>query len=171
MSAHISRVLAASAFLVATVSFDAAPAAAQAKEPPSCAAITFRPLAPDTGDGEHDAGVYKSRFGRLVVKGAVKGGRVENHFVTVNNNRPAAAGNLPASVASCAAEKKLPAPGRPVEVCNGDRLQVLVNRAGDRRYILLYARRGAAGNCAAPGLPDPDSAPPDSTPEAMIPHR
>jgi hypothetical protein len=152
MSAHISRVLAASAFLVATVSFDAAPAAAQAKEPPSCAAITFRPLAPDTGDGEHDAGVYKSRFGRLVVKGAVKGGRVENHFVTVNNNRPAAAGNLPASVASCAAEKKLPAPGRPVEVCN--------TRA-----------RGAAGNCAAPGLPDPDSAPPDSTPEAMIPHR
>ncbi len=34
-------------------------ASAQAKEPPSCAAITFRPLTADSGDGEHDAGVYK----------------------------------------------------------------------------------------------------------------
>lgn len=130
----------------------AAPSAAlaQAKEPPSCAAITFRPLTPDAGDGEHDAGVYKSRFGRIVVKGVAKAGRVENHFVTVNNNRPPA-GTMPASVAACAAQKKLPAPGRAMETCNGDRLRVLVNRAGDRRYVLLYARQGSQWQLCSAG--------------------
>ncbi|HUS14090.1 MAG TPA: hypothetical protein VM536_03635 [Chloroflexia bacterium] len=147
MSARLAAFLAlgAAALLVPV------PAFAQAKEPPSCAAITFRPLTPDTGDGEHDAGVYKSRFGRVVVKGAVKGGQVENHFVTVNNSRPPAAGNMPASVAACAAEKKLPAPGPTVAACNGDRLQVLVNRAGDRRYVLLYARQGGRWQLCSAG--------------------
>jgi len=153
MSARFPHVLAASALLTAgLVSVGAAPAWSQTKEPPSCAAITFRPLVADTGDGEHDAGVYKSRFGRIVVKGLAKGGRVENHFVTVNNTRPPAAGTLPASVAACAAEKKLPAPGRAVEVCTGDRLQVLVNRAGDRRYVLLYARQGSGWQLCSAGM-------------------
>lgn len=139
-------------FLACAVALAApTPAWAQAKEPPSCAAISFRPLTPDSGDGEHDAGVYKSRFGRIVVKGVARGGRVETHFVTVNNSRPAAAPNLPPSVAACAAEKKLPAPGRTVEACNGDRLQVLVNRAGDRRYVLLYARQGSQWQLCSAG--------------------
>ncbi len=85
------------------------------------------------------------------MKGVAKGGRVENHFVTVNNSKPPAAGALPASVAACAAEKKLPAPGRAVEICNGDRLQVLVNRAGDRRYVLLYARQGSQWQLCSAG--------------------
>src|SRR5262245_47174884 len=68
--------------------FEVSPAWSQAKEPPSCAAVSFRPVLPDATDGEHDAGVYKSRFGRIVVKGVVRGGRAENHYVTVNNNRP-----------------------------------------------------------------------------------
>lgn len=128
------------------------PAWSQAKEPPSCAAISFRPVLPDATDGEHDAGVYKSKFGRIVVKGVVRGGRAENHYVTVNNNRPGAAGTLPASVAACAAEKKLPAPGQASESCSGERFQVLVNRAGDRRYILLYARQGSAWRLCSAGV-------------------
>lgn len=132
--------------------FNASPALSQAKEPPSCAAISFRPVLPDATDGEHDAGVYKSRFGRIVVKGVVRGGRAESHYVTVNNNRPGAAGTLPASVAACAAEKKLPAPGQALEPCNGERFQVLVNRAGDRRYVLLYARQGSAWRLCSAGV-------------------
>lgn len=128
------------------------PAWSQAKAPPSCAAISFRPVLPDATDGEHDAGVYKSRFGRIVVKSVVRGGRAENHYVTVNNNRPAAAGTLPASVASCAAEKKLPAPGQASDSCSGERFQVLINRAGDRRYILLYARQGSAWRLCSAGV-------------------
>jgi len=128
------------------------PAWAQAKkEPPSCSAITFRPLVPDMGEGEQEAGLYKSRFGRILVKGTVKGGRVESHFVTVNNNHPAPAANLPASVASCAAAKKLPAPGRPVESCLGDRLQVLVSHDADKRYVLLYAREAGKWQLCSAG--------------------
>ncbi len=135
-----------------TAAMGTSPAWSQAKEPPSCAAISFRPVLPDATDGEHDAGVYKSRFGRIVVKGAVRGGRAENHYVTVNNNRPGAAGSLPASVAACAAEKKLPAPGQASESCNGERFQVLVNRVGDRRYVLLYARQGSAWRLCSAGV-------------------
>lgn len=143
-------VIVAVAALVAAM--DVSPAWAQAKEPPSCAAISFRPVLPDATDGEHDAGVYKSRFGRIVVKGMVRGGRAESHYVTVNNNRPGAAGTLPPSVAACAAEKKLPAPGQASEPCNGERFQVLVNRAGDRRYVLLYARQGSAWRLCSAGV-------------------
>ena len=123
----------------------------QTKEPPSCAAISFRPLPDDVGDGEQDAGLYKSRFGRIFVKGMVKGGKVETYFVTINSAKPAAAGNLPASVASSAATKKLPAPGKPADVCLGDRLQVLIDHSSDKRYVLLYARSGGKWQLCSAG--------------------
>ncbi len=137
--------LSLAAFAVAGTSllFSASDAQAQAKQPPSCAAITFRPLeAGTTGDGEHEAGLYKSRFGRITVVGAVKSGQVDNYFMTVNGKRPAPAGALPPSVASCASQKKLPAPGTALSQCVGDRLQVLIDRNGDKRTVALYARSG-----------------------------
>ena len=121
------------------------------KEPPSCSAITFRPLADGASDGEDEAGMYKSRFGRIVVNGSVKGGQVQNYYVTVNGTRPtAASGNLPASVASCAQTKKLPAPGKSVEPCLGDRFQVLVSHADNKRHVLFYGRQaGKWQQCSA----------------------
>src|SRR5262245_16538843 len=106
---------------VIAVALPVAQAAAQTKEPPSCSAITFRPIVAGAPDGEQDAGVYKSRFGRIAVKGNVKDGQAQGYFVTVNGNRPAQAANLPQSVSACAAEKKLPAPGRAADSCDGDR--------------------------------------------------
>jgi hypothetical protein len=54
------------------------PAAAATKAPakaaPACAAITFRPLPPGMSDGEQQAGMYKSRHGRLELRGEVKQG-------------------------------------------------------------------------------------------------
>jgi hypothetical protein len=118
-------------------------ALSQAKEPPACAAINFRPLAAGTGDGVQTAGLYRSRYiGLLEVKSEVKGGQAGNYFVTVNNNQPAAASNLPKSVADCAAKKHLPAPGAAAGACTGDRLTVLIDHGGDKRYVLLYARQG-----------------------------
>jgi hypothetical protein len=136
----------------AVVAFLPASAWAQAKQPPSCAAISFRPLPDDTGDGDQDAGVYKSRFGRIFVKGQVKGGQVQTYYVTVNAAKPAAAGTLPASVASCATAKKLPAPGKPVDACLGDRLQVLIDHSSDKRYILLYARNKGTWQLCSAGM-------------------
>jgi len=84
------------------------------------------------------------------VAGTVKGGEVTSYFVTVNGTRPTDAGPLPASVASCAAAKHLPAPGKPEASCVGDRLQVLIDHSGAKRYVLLYARQsGKWGLCSA----------------------
>ena len=128
----------------------APPAWSAAKEPPACASISFRPLPSGLTDGDQDAGLYKSRFGRIIVTGTVKGGQVEGYYVTVNNTRPPDAGTLPASVASCAAAKHLPAPGKPEASCVGDRLQVLIDHSGAKRYVLLYARQsGKWGLCSA----------------------
>lgn len=154
---HSLLSLALGSSLVVGLGLTPSAAHAQAKkEPPSCAAISFRPLPPDTTDGELDAGMYRSRFGRIVVKGRVKGGQVETYFVTVNNTAPAAvSGNLPASVAECARAKRLPAPnlagiGKTAETCRGDRFQVLVNHADNKRYVLLYAlQAGTWSLCSA----------------------
>jgi hypothetical protein len=125
------------------------PVWAAAKEPPTCAAISFRPLPSGTTDGDQDAGLYKSRFGKIIVTGTVKGGEVQSYFVTVNDARPADAGTLPASVGSCASSKHLPAPGKPEASCVGDRLQVLIEHSGAKRYVLLYARQsGKWGFCS-----------------------
>ena len=48
--------------------------AQSAKEPPSCAAIKFRAVPSGMTDGEQDAGLYKSRFGRIELKATVKTG-------------------------------------------------------------------------------------------------
>jgi len=130
----------------------ASPTPSQAKDPPACAAINFRPLAPGMGDGVQTAGLYRSRFiGLLEVKANVKGGQAESYFVTVNNNPPAAAGNVPKSVADCAAKKHLPAPGAAAATCTGDRLTVMIDHAGDKRYVLLYARQGTSVQLCSAG--------------------
>lgn len=131
----------------------AAPSAWSAgKEPPACAAINFRALAAGMGDGVQTAGLYRSRFiGLLEVKANVKGGQAESYFVTVNNNQPAAASNLPKSVADCAAKKHLPAPGAAAATCTGDRLTVLIDHGGDKRYVLLYARQGTSVQLCSAG--------------------
>lgn len=126
------------------------PAWSAGKEPPSCAAISFRPLPAGATDGDQEAGLYKSRFGRIIVTGTVKGGQVAGYYVTVNDKRPPDAGALPPSVAACAAAKHLPAPGKPEASCVGDRLQVLIDHSGAKRYVLLYARQsGKWGLCSA----------------------
>jgi hypothetical protein len=119
-------------------------AGAQArKQPPACALIKFRALPEGVGEGEQEAGMYKSRFGRINVMGTVKNGRAENYFVTVGGKALSPAGSLPASVASCAQTKKMPAPSATASgACAGSRLAVLIDRAGDKRILALYALEG-----------------------------
>jgi len=143
------RLLCALLALSAAAVFPASPARS-ASEPPSCASIAFRPLPSGATDGDQEAGLYKSRFGRIIVTGTVKGGQVQGYYVTVNDKRPPDAGTLPPSVAACAAAKHLPAPGKPEASCVGDRLQVLVDHSSAKRFVLLYARQsGKWGLCSA----------------------
>ncbi len=135
------------------VLISASPASSAGKEPPACSAINFRAIPAGMGDGVQTAGLYRSRFiGLLEVKGNVKDGQVGSYFVTVNNNQPGNAGTLPKSVADCATKKHLPAPGTAAGTCTGERLTVLIDHAGDKRYVLLYARQGTTWQFCSAGM-------------------
>ena len=121
------------------------PAAAATKAPgkaaPACAAITFRPLPPGMSDGEQQAGMYKSRHGRLELRGEVKQGTPVDYYVTTGGKRIAAApAKLPEAAGSCAAAKKMPKPEAAASSCTGQRFTVVVAHAGDQRLALLYGQ-------------------------------
>jgi hypothetical protein len=128
-------------------------AAADKREPPSCAAIAFRPVPSGLSDGVQDAGLYKSRFGRIELKANVKGGAAESYFVEINGKPLAAvpAANVPKEAAACAKVKRLSAPGKPLDPCSGDRLTVLITHHADKRYFLLYGHSGGTWHYCSAG--------------------
>lgn len=131
-------VLAAAMLFLGPVSGQAAPA----NQPPNCAAIAFRPILSRSGDGQQDAGLYKSRFGRIEVKAQVKDGVTQKYFVEINGKELGpVTGALPDSLAACASAKRLSAPGTPEPDCTGDQVTVLIDHSGDQRYVLLYVHR------------------------------
>jgi len=129
---------------VGLIAADRGAVAATAVTPPNCSAIAFRPILARTGDGEQDAGLYKSRYGRIEVKATVKYGLPLNYFVEINGQPLHPARDLPSSITLCAKAKRLPAPTAADPACVGDQLQVLNVHSGDDRFVLLYAHR--AGN-------------------------
>jgi hypothetical protein len=115
------------------------------KAPPACAAITFRPLPSGMTDGEQQAGMYKSRHARLALHAQVKQGEPVDYFVVAGGKRLAAGpASLPEAAASCAAAKKMPAPGTAASSCTGQRFTVVVAHAGNERLAMLYALDGSA---------------------------
>lgn len=150
----IMRVVAAA---IAAVSvFGVSPAhklRAAESEPPACAAIAFRPNLSAAGEGDQDAGLYKSRFGRIEVKATVKAGGVENYYVQINGKTLApVTGALPKSVETCAKAKRLTVPANAEATCTGDRIAVLIDHVGEQRYVLLYAHRAGAWRFCSAGL-------------------
>jgi hypothetical protein len=114
------------------------------KAPPACAAIAFRPLPSGMTDGEQQAGMYKSRHARLALHAQVKQGEPVDYFVLAGGKRLAAApASLPETAASCAAAKKMPAPGAAASSCTGQRFTVVVSHTGNERLAMLYALDGA----------------------------
>src|SRR5215467_9735602 len=84
---------------------------ASGKAAPTCSAINFRPLPPGMPDGEQQAGMYKSRYGRLELHAEVKQGNPTDYYVTSAGKRVAAApSSLPEAAVTCAAAKKMPKP-------------------------------------------------------------
>jgi hypothetical protein len=131
-----------------------APAATKppGKAPPTCAAITFRPLPPGMADGEQQAGMYKSRHGRIELRADVKQGNPGDYYVTTGGKRIAAApATLPDVAAKCALAKKMPKPEAPASSCTGQRFTVVVAHAGEQRLALLYAQDGGAWRYCSAG--------------------
>jgi len=144
--------VAATALLAGIVAIGREGDAAPSGTPPNCSAIAFRPILARTGDGEQDAGLYKSRYGRIEVKATVKDGTAQNYFVEINGKRLTSATNLPNAIALCAKTKRLPAPAAADPACTGDQLQVLNVHSGDDRYVLLYAHRAGAWHFCSAGI-------------------
>jgi hypothetical protein len=130
----------------------AAAAKGSGKAPPACAAITFRPLPPGVADGEQQAGMYRSRNGRLELRGEVKQGTPVNYYVTTGGKRIAAApASLPEVATNCAAAKKMPKPEAPASSCTGQRFTVVVAHAGEQRLALLYGQDGGSWHFCSAG--------------------
>lgn len=142
-------VFTAAAVLLSAVSASAA----TANQPPNCAAIAFRPMISRSGDGQQDAGLYKSRFGRIEVKAVVKDGQAQKYFVEINGRPLApAAGVLPDNLAACAKAKRLTPPTVPEPDCIGDQVTVLIDHSGDDRYVLLYVHRAGSWRFCSAGI-------------------
>src|SRR5215472_18708185 len=94
------------------------PAQAATKPPgkaaPACSAISFRPLPPGMPDGEQQAGMYKSRYGRLELRAEVKQGNPADYYVTSGGKRVSSTSSLPEAAVTCAAAKKMPKPDTPL---------------------------------------------------------
>src|SRR3982750_4739828 len=103
---------------VTSVSFAAClPALAADKGPPACAKILFRPLPSGQNDGEQEAGIYTSRYSHPDLKGPVKGGEAQDYYLTARNKKLAPLNTVPAAAASCAKDKKMPAPAKASASC------------------------------------------------------
>jgi hypothetical protein len=128
------------------------PVEAATKAAPACSAISFRPLPPGMPDGEQQAGMYKSRHGRLELRADVKQGNPSDYYVTSAGKRiSAVASSLPEAAVTCAAAKKMPKPETPTSPCTGQRFRVLVAHAGDQRIALLYGQDGGSWHFCSAG--------------------
>jgi hypothetical protein len=146
--AMIGRIYAAVTGLVLGLAAPAAEAATRPpaqKAAPACGALRFRPLPSGMSDGEQQAGMYRSRFARIELRADIKQGVPTDYFVTSGGKRIAtAAATLPDAAVSCAAAKKMPAPGTPASSCTGQSFTVVLVHNGNERLALLYALDGSA---------------------------
>lgn len=114
------------------------------KGPPSCGAINFRPISSGLQDGVQDAGLYRSRFGKVVLRADVSAGQAKTYFVEVNGKRlEPLKGALPAAVNACLTSKhvKMPPPSAG-DTCTGERFRVVLHNTGKQKYVMLFGLQG-----------------------------
>jgi hypothetical protein len=124
-----------------------------AKGPPACSALTFRAVPSGAGDGDQQAGFYRSRYGTLALHANVKGGQPTDYFVLADGKKLAAApAALPDWAASCAAAKQMPKPaGASAALCTGQRFRVVLAHDASQRLALLYGYDGSAWHFCSAG--------------------
>lgn len=140
----LSRVCGAALLAGLAVVSLANPAFAQKKTPPACAALSFRPVAAGGPDGMQDAGLYKSRFGKIEIKADVKGGQATNYVMVVNGKTVEPTGNPPKAADSCLKSKhvKLPFQKQAAGSCTGSRFRVIIDRSGKQPQALFFGLKG-----------------------------
>lgn len=127
----------------AVLALTAAPALAAdggKKDPPSCAAISFRPVPQGTGtNGEFQAGTYKSRFGRMALISTLANGQPTGYWVTINGKMlTPLQGDLPKSVNSCLNSKNVKTPVEAAAPgCIGQRYRVVINNTTPQQKLFM----------------------------------
>ncbi|MFN3077214.1 MAG: hypothetical protein ABT940_10100 [Alphaproteobacteria bacterium] len=119
--------------------------AAGKKAGPACSAVSFRPVPSGMSDGEHDAGLYKFKFGKAEVKAVVKGGEAQDYYLTINGKRPAAlTGALPKGAEACLRSKHVKTPVKTQQsgACTGTRFRVVVDTTGKDRLVTFFGLKG-----------------------------
>lgn len=123
------------------------------KGPPACSALTFRAVASGAGDGDQQAGYYRSRYGSLALHASVKGGQPTDYFVLADGkklNPPPA--SLPDWAVTCAEKKQLPKPsGAGTSPCTGQRFKVVLAHDDKERLALLYGLDGSTWRYCSAG--------------------
>ena len=122
------------------------------KGPPACAALTFHAVAAGTGDGDQQAGFYRSRYGTLALHADVKGGQPTDYFVLADGKKLGAApATLPDWAANCAAAKGMPKPTTGNSPCTGQRFRVVLAHDANQRLALLYTSDGSTWHYCSAG--------------------
>ena len=119
--------------------------AADGKEPPACAAISFRPVVGTPPDGEQDSGLYKSRFVKIELKATVKAGLASNYYLLINGKKPESLStSAPKSAESCLKAKvhAFPVKTQASDKCTGSRFRVVIQRGGKEKTVMLFGLQG-----------------------------
>lgn len=125
------------------------------KTPPACGAISFRAAPAGLPDGEHDAGMYKSRFGLVELRVVIRGGLAVDHYMQMNGQRlPALSGGVPKGTDSCLKSKHVAVPAKTQsDGCTGTRFRVVLDRSGNRKVAMLFGLHGSEWQfCSASAL-------------------
>ena len=131
--------------LVAAATLAVSPAsAADGKEPPACAAISFRPVAGTPPDGEQDSGLYKSRFVKIELKATVNAGLATNYYLLINGKKAEGVATPPKGAEGCLKAKVHAAPVKTqsAAACTGNRFRVVIYRGGKDKTALLFGLQG-----------------------------
>ncbi|KAF0117840.1 MAG: hypothetical protein FD149_994 [Rhodospirillaceae bacterium] len=114
------------------------------KAPPSCAAISFRPLVMGMPNGTHEAGIYKSRFTRMELMAEVDGGTPKTYFLHVNGRKlESALPAIPHEVEGCLKSKHVRLPVvKQSGACTGSRFRAVVFRGGKQKVAMLFGLQG-----------------------------
>ncbi|UEM06888.1 hypothetical protein JL101_030865 (plasmid) [Skermanella rosea] len=112
--------------------------------PPACGAVSFRPLPPGMADGEQQSGLYRSRFGSVVVMAKVQGGQPTDYYMQLNGKTPEPfTAAVPKSADGCLKSKSVKLPVAKAEgACVGSRFRVVLDRSTQQPLAMLFALQG-----------------------------
>jgi hypothetical protein len=139
-----ASMIAATAFISPTTGMSAEKKTAE-KGPPACGAVSFRPLPAGMSDGDQQSGLYRSRYGSIVLLAKVQGGQPTDYFIQLNGKAPEPfSAALPKSADGCLKSKsvKLPVAKAQQGACIGTRFRVVLDRSTQQPLALLFALQG-----------------------------